>query len=95
MISCILRTRPKYDVPLHFTTNRNVVDKLIFIFQNVSQHGYSLSQPGLSEPDLSEDSFCMFENNSQMDELLSQDSTYQGCKAASLYNPSNSLYSQV
>lgn len=46
--------------------------------QNMSQPGgFSLSQPGLSQAELSQDSY-MIEYQSQMDGLLSQDSTYQG-----------------
>jgi len=66
------------------------------IFQSMSQPGFSLSQPGLSQPDLSQDSYMMGEFHSQMDGLLSQDSTYQGDRTvASFYNPPNTLYSQV
>ncbi|CAI6372897.1 unnamed protein product [Macrosiphum euphorbiae] len=46
--------------------------------QSMSQPEFSLSQPGLSQPDLSQDSFIMNEFHSQMDGLLSQDSTYEG-----------------
>lgn len=45
--------------------------------QAMSQPGFSLSQPGLSQPELSQDSFAVGEFQSQMDGLLSQDSTYQ------------------
>lgn len=41
--------------------------------QNMSQSGFSLSQPGLSQPELSQDPY-MIEYQSQMDGLLSQDS---------------------
>lgn len=62
----------------------------------MSQPGFSLSQPGLSQPDLSQDSYMMGEFHSQMDGLLSQDSTYQGDRTVtSFYNPPNTLYSQV
>jgi len=44
----------------------------------MSQPGFSLSQPELSQPDLSQDSYIINEFHSQMDGLLSQDSTYQG-----------------
>lgn len=46
--------------------------------QGMSQPGFSLSQPGLSQAELSQDSFVVGEFQSQMDGLLSQDSTYQG-----------------
>lgn len=46
--------------------------------QGMSQPGFSLSQPGLSQAELSQDSFAVGEFQSQMDGLLSQDSTYQG-----------------
>lgn len=42
----------------------------------LSQPGFSLSQPGLSQAELSQDPY-MIEYQSQMDGLLSQDSTYQ------------------
>lgn len=62
----------------------------------MSQPGFSLSQPGLSQPELSQDSYMMGEFHSQMDGLLSQDSTYQGDRTVtSFYNPPNTLYSQV
>lgn len=68
----------------------------MFVFQSMSQPGFSLSQPGLSQPELSQDSYMMGEFHSQMDGLLSQDSTYQGDRTAtSFYNPQNTLYSQV
>lgn len=64
--------------------------------QSMSQPGFSLSQPGLSQPELSQDSYMMGEFHSQMDGLLSQDSTYQGDRTVtSFYNPPNTLYSQV
>lgn len=44
----------------------------------MSQPGLSLSQPGLSQAELSQDSYIVGEFQSQMDGLLSQDSTYQG-----------------
>jgi regulator of nonsense transcripts 1 len=63
--------------------------------QSMSQPGFSLSQPGLSQPELSQDSYMMGEFHSQMDGLLSQDSTYQGDRTVtSFYNPPNTLYSQ-
>lgn len=66
------------------------------ILQSMSQPGFSLSQPGLSQPELSQDSYMMGEFHSQMDGLLSQDSTYQGDRTVtSFYNPPNTLYSQV
>lgn len=43
---------------------------------SLSQPGFSLSQPGLSQAELSQDPY-MAEYQSQMDGLLSQDSTYQ------------------
>ncbi|CAG0894471.1 unnamed protein product [Darwinula stevensoni] len=47
--------------------------------QGMSQPGFgSLSQGGLSQPELSQDSYLIGEFQSQMDGLLSQDSTYQG-----------------
>lgn len=62
----------------------------------MSQPGFSLSQPGLSQPELSQDSYMMGEFHSQIDGLLSQDSTYQGDRTVtSFYNPPNTLYSQV
>ena len=45
--------------------------------QNMSQPGYSLSQPGLSQPEFSQDHY-LIDYQSQVDGLLSQDSTYQG-----------------
>lgn len=50
--------------------------------QGMSQPGFSLSQPGLSQPELSQDSYMVGEFQSQMDGLLSQDSTYQGDRSA-------------
>lgn len=38
----------------------------------------SLSQPGLSQAELSQESYIVGDYQSQMDGLLSQDSTYQG-----------------
>lgn len=62
----------------------------------MSQPGFSLSQPGLSQPELSQDSYMLGEFHSQMDGLLSQDSTYQGDRTVtSFYTPQNTLYSQV
>ncbi|XP_072385014.1 regulator of nonsense transcripts 1 [Diabrotica undecimpunctata] len=52
----------------------------------LSQPGFSLSQPGLSQAELSQDPY-MAEYQSQMDGLLSQDSTYQGDRSA-FYQPS-------
>ncbi|KAF5270389.1 hypothetical protein FQR65_LT05577 [Abscondita terminalis] len=57
----------------------------------LSQPGFSLSQPGLSQPELSQDPY-MAEYQSQMDGLLSQDSTYQGDRSA-FYQP-NAQFSQ-
>ncbi|KAF5290885.1 hypothetical protein FQA39_LY14565 [Lamprigera yunnana] len=57
----------------------------------LSQPGFSLSQPGLSQPELSQDQY-MAEYQSQMDGLLSQDSTYQGDRSA-FYQP-NAQFSQ-
>lgn len=50
----------------------------------MSQPGFSLSQPGLSQAELSQDSFAVGEFQSQMDGLLSQDSTYQGDRSGTL-----------
>ncbi|KAF4526517.1 hypothetical protein B566_EDAN005884 [Ephemera danica] len=50
--------------------------------QGMSQPAFSLSQPGLSQPELSQDSYMVGEFHSQMDGLLSQDSTYQGDRSA-------------
>jgi regulator of nonsense transcripts 1 len=52
--------------------------------QGMSQPGFSLSQPGLSQAELSQDSFAVGEFQSQMDGLLSQDSTYQGDRSGKL-----------
>ncbi|XP_043192907.1 regulator of nonsense transcripts 1-like [Amphibalanus amphitrite] len=58
--------------------------------QNMSQSmsqpggGFSLSQPGLSQPELSQEPYAMGEFHSQADGLLSQDSTYQGDRSAFL-----------
>lgn len=51
----------------------------------MSQPGLSLSQPGLSQADLSQDSLMTTggDIHSQLDCLLSQDSTYQGDRYAS------------
>lgn len=74
----------------------SVVIKHMLHFQSMSQPGFSLSQPGLSQPELSQDSYMMGEFHSQMDGLLSQDSTYQGDRTVtSFYTPQNTLYSQV
>jgi regulator of nonsense transcripts 1 len=56
--------------------------------QSMSQPGFSLSQPGLSQPELSQDSYMVGEYQSQMDGLLSQDSTYQGDRSAFYPGPS-------
>lgn len=74
----------------------SVVIKHMLNFQSMSQPGFSLSQPGLSQPELSQDSYMLGEFHSQMDGLLSQDSTYQGDRTVtSFYTPQNTLYSQV
>jgi len=66
------------------------------VIQSMSQPGFSLSQPGLSQPELSQDSYMMGEFHSQMDGILSQDSTYEADRTAtSFYNPPNTLYPQV
>jgi len=49
----------------------------------LSQPGLSLSQPGLSQTELSQDSLMTGDIHSQLDGLLSQDSTYQGDRFAS------------
>jgi len=49
----------------------------------LSQPGLSLSQPGLSQSELSQDSLMTGDLHSQLDGLLSQDSTYQGDRFAS------------
>lgn len=51
----------------------------------LSQPGFSLSQPGLSQAELSQDPYVA-DFQSQMDGLLSQDSTYQGDRSA-FYQP--------
>ncbi|XP_018916568.1 regulator of nonsense transcripts 1 [Bemisia tabaci] len=63
--------------------------------QGMSQPGFSLSQPGLSlsQPELSQDSYMVGEFQSQMDGLLSQDSTYQGDRSA-FFNPPHPHFSQ-
>lgn len=62
----------------------------------MSQPGFSLSQPGLSQPELSQDSYMVGEYQSQMDGLLSQDSTYQGDRSAFYPGPSQGgQFSQV
>jgi hypothetical protein len=64
--------------------------------QSMSQPGFSLSQPGLSQPELSQDSYMVGEYQSQMDGLLSQDSTYQGDRSAFYPGPSQGgQFSQV
>lgn len=60
--------------------------------QNMSQPGFSLSQPGLSQPELSQDPYMM-EYQSQVDGLLSQDSTYQGDRSA-FYQATSAQFSQ-
>ncbi|XP_059487209.1 regulator of nonsense transcripts 1 [Neocloeon triangulifer] len=51
--------------------------------QGMSQPGFSLSQAGLSQPEFSQDSYMMGgDYHSQVDGLLSQDSTYQGDRSA-------------
>lgn len=63
----------------------------------LSQPGFGLSQPGLgqgqglSQPDLSQDPY-MADYQSQMDGLLSQDSTYQGDRSA--FYPPGAHFSQ-
>lgn len=57
----------------------------------LSQPGFSLSQPGLSQAELSQDPY-MAEYQSQMDGLLSQDSSYQGDRST-FYQP-NAQFSQ-
>lgn len=65
-------------------------------FQNMSQPGFSLSQPGLSQPELSQDSYIIGEFHSQTDGILSQDSSYQIDQATSFYSSqSNPHFSQV
>jgi regulator of nonsense transcripts 1 len=68
----------------------------IDLLQSMSQPGFSLSQPGLSQPELSQDSYMVGEYQSQMDGLLSQDSTYQGDRSAFYPGPSQGgQFSQV
>lgn len=55
--------------------------------QGMSQPGFSLSQPGLSQAELSQDSYMVGEFQSQMDGMLSQDSTYQGDRSAFYAGP--------
>ena len=55
--------------------------------QGMSQPGFSLSQPGLSQAELSQDSYMVGEFQSQMDGMLSQDSTYQGDRSAFYVGP--------
>ena len=58
--------------------------------------GFSLSQPGLSQPELSQEPYAMGEFHSQADGLLSQDSTYQGDRSAFLPGASQGAqFSQV
>ncbi|XP_014273194.1 regulator of nonsense transcripts 1 isoform X1 [Halyomorpha halys] len=54
--------------------------------QGMSQAGLSLSQAGLSQAELSQDSYLVGEFQSQVDGLLSQDSTYQG-ERSPFYTP--------
>ncbi|XP_065201509.1 regulator of nonsense transcripts 1-like [Planococcus citri] len=54
--------------------------------QNMSQPGFSLSQPGLSQPELSQDSYMIGEFHSQTDGILSQDSSYQIDQTTSFYS---------
>jgi len=63
----------------------------------MSQPGLSLSQPGLSQPELSQDSYMVGEFQSQMDGMLSQDSTYQGDRSAFYGGPAapTNQFSQV
>jgi hypothetical protein len=69
---------------------------LMVSLQSMSQPGFSLSQPGLSQPELSQDSYMVGEYQSQMDGLLSQDSTYQGDRSAFYPGPSQGgQFSQV
>lgn len=49
-------------------------------YMNMSQPS-QMSQPGLSQAELSQDSYLGDEFKSQMDVALSQDSTYQGERA--------------
>lgn len=62
----------------------------------MSQPGFSLSQPGLSQPELSQDSYMIGEFHSQTDGILSQDSSYQIDQTTSFYSTqSNPHFSQV
>lgn len=62
----------------------------------MSQPGFSLSQPGLSQAELSQDSYMVGEFQSQMDGMLSQDSTYQGDRSAFYAGPTpGNQFSQV
>ena len=60
----------------------------------MSQPGLSLSQAGLSQAELSQESYLVGEFQSQVDGLLSQDSTYQGERSA-FYTPPNPHFQQV
>ena len=60
----------------------------------MSQPGFSLSQPGLSQAELSQDSYMVGEFQSQVDGMLSQDSTYQGDRFYAAPTPGNQ-FSQV
>lgn len=59
----------------------------------LSQPGFSLSQPGLSQAELSQDPY-MAEYQSQMDGLLSQDSTYQGDRSGNFFQANTAQFSQ-
>lgn len=59
----------------------------------LSQPGFSLSQPGLSQAELSQDPY-MAEYQSQMDGLLSQDSTYQGDRSGNFFQANAAQFSQ-
>jgi len=60
----------------------------------MSQPGLSLSQPGMSQTELSQDSLMAGDFHSQMDGLLSQDSTYQGDRFASQHQYLSQLSQQ-
>lgn len=62
----------------------------------MSQPGFSLSQSGLSQPELSQDSYMIGEFHSQTDGILSQDSSYQIDQTTSFYSTQpNPHFSQV
>ena len=70
----------------------------VVLLQSMSQPGggFSLSQPGLSQSELSQEPYAMGEFHSQADGLLSQDSTYQGDRSAFLPGASQGAqFSQV